>query len=76
MTKNFINYLYVPIEFKMQDTTDIIRGTDSDIQNKTDIYMKEIMDSLNIKYTTINGSENNRFKILNRIFKVYKKEGI
>jgi len=74
VTKWMVKYLYLPIEFEMESNDDIVRGTNKDIQLKTDKAIKDILFENEISYTTINGSKEERFKKLDSIFWQYRKK--
>lgn len=76
ISKDIIQYLYIPIQFGMNDDEDIVRGKDEDIQRKTDKAMLEIMSEYGIIPTIIEGNKKERTNKLNQIFKKFKKENV
>ena len=55
---NDVLVCYFPIEFPVVD--DGVRSLDEEFRKKIDIYIKDILDSRNIKYITVTGSVENR----------------
>jgi len=74
VTKSLIQYLYVPIEFKMDSVDDVVRGTNEDAQKATDLCITSIFQEMEIDYITVKGSKEERFKILDELFEDYKYE--
>jgi len=74
VTKEMATYLYIPIEFEMEESADRVRGTNIEIQKQTDGAIQQILKGNNIKYRVVKGSKEERFAILDEIFKDYKYE--
>jgi len=72
ITQPLIQYLYVPPEFPMESEGDIVRGSNAEMQNQTDIHMCQILSFFDIESILIKGSKEERFTILDEIFKDYK----
>jgi len=67
ITRLHIHYLYIPIEFEMKDVNDIIRGTNKDVQKKTDTEIVKLLKETEVEYTTITGTVQERFTQLTQI---------
>lgn len=69
--KNEFVYLYIPIEFDMNDKSDLKRGTNEKVRNETNEHICYYLKSLNIPYHTISGSIERRKEILDKIMENY-----
>jgi len=74
ITKPLIQYLYVPIEFEMDNEDDIVRGNNRAVQIQTDDCIVKIMSRMYIEPIVIRGLKEERFKILDDLFKEYKRD--
>jgi len=72
VTKPMIQYLYVPIEFEMESKDDTVRGTNTDVQKSTNKAIRKILKEQDIKFIIVSGTKEERFKMLDTIFKDYK----
>jgi len=43
VTKHLIEYIYLPIEFNMEESEDVVRGTNKEVQELTDFHIKDIL---------------------------------
>lgn len=73
VSKPILQYLYIPIEFPMESKDDTIRGTNAEIQLRTDFEIVKALKEHEINYITINGSVSERCKQLDEILNVYKR---
>jgi len=72
VTKPLITYLYIPIEFDMKKGSDIIRGTNKEVQLATDEAITTALIAHQIDYLIIKGAKEERFEKLHKIFNEYK----
>lgn len=69
--KDKIVWLYIPIEFPMQETTDKLRGMNEKVRYQTDHQIYEYIDKMNIPHFTIHGDIKQREVILEEIMIKY-----
>jgi len=72
ITKPLIQYLYIPVEFDMNEGGDVVRGTNTEVQKETDLYLCQIFNLFDIEPILVKGSKEERFKILDGIFEAYR----
>jgi len=68
-TKDKIQYIYIPVEFEMKDSDDIIRGTNTDVQSQTDAVIFEALDKFNIDYIDLSGNIKERMEKIDELFR-------
>jgi len=67
------HFFYIPIEFKMSDKTDLIRGDDERIQKLVDLEIQKILLEADISFTLLSGTVKERFDIA---FEVFEKNNL
>lgn len=74
ITQDKIQYLYIPIEFEMKDEGDVVRGTNDEVQAKTDEAIRAIFCTFpDIGVVDVYGSLEDRYRIIDEVLKEYKK---
>jgi len=69
VSKAHIHYLYLPIEFNMGETEDIIRGTNDKVQKDTDLAIKFILTHSDVNYTMLSGTPEERIEKLKEVLR-------
>jgi nicotinamide riboside kinase len=71
--RNKISYIYIPIEFTLAKENDVVRGNDEIMRQVVDNYIHDLFRKFDISYTTVKGTVEQRCKLIDKIFKNYKK---
>lgn len=66
--KDRVTFLYLPIEFPLNDSNDTLRGLNEDVRRFTDNCIYELFAKLNIKYIPIAGTIEERQNKIDYIF--------
>lgn len=73
--KDKIIWLYLPIEFELKDLDDTQRGTNEEVREKTDFYIRQLIDFFKLEYFshfyTIKGSIENRYYEIDKIMQKF-----
>lgn len=70
--RNKVIWLYIPIEFQMQEVSDSLRGINENVRYKTDDNIVRLLGECNIPYYTIHGNMKKRESILDEIMIQYE----
>ena len=70
--RNKVIWLYIPIEFQMQEVSDSLRGMNENVRYKTDDNIVRLLGECNIPYYTIHGNMKKRESILDEIMIQYE----
>jgi len=70
-TKDLIHYIYIPVEFAMEETDDIVRGSNDLVQDSTDATIMKTLEVFDIPYDELGGPKEERFNKLREIFSDY-----
>lgn len=68
ISKSFVHYIYLPVEFDMSDTGDVVRGTNQEVQQATDATILKAFDYYGIDYLELSGTKEERAKKLRDFF--------
>lgn len=75
ISKHFVIYIYLPVEFEMTATDDIQRGTNRKAQLDTDKAIQQIFEDHKVKFQKLSGTKEERFAILKEIMRSHNIYG-
>jgi predicted ATPase len=66
VVKPYIKVFYIPIEFPLIDTNDIVRGNNEKVRQNTDLNIVKILSDFNIDFITVGGTIEERMNIIKK----------
>jgi hypothetical protein len=75
ISKEFVIYIYLPVEFEMNSADDIVRGTNNEVQKNTDSAIQKILMEKIPYWYCLSGSKQERFLSLKEILRKYNVTG-
>lgn len=75
ISRQFVTYIYLPVEFEMKAQDDIQRGTNRKAQLDTDNAIRAILKEQKLGHYTLSGSQEERFDQLKNILRQFNIYG-